>query len=158
MAYGFPHRGLLTSSQLIYTAEDLTASATDFAEWAPVARVTVVEFGFVVSTTIAADTTAPVVSLDHRTVFGAGTRTEKATITLADGTAAGSVVMSTRPKIGATVGLTPFVVEPGESIVFEHKTQAADLSSAAGAGHYYIRWEETPDAPGNRTVWTEVAS
>lgn len=161
MSYAFAHRGLLTSSMLNLTDEDLSASAADFAEWEPGARIRVVEFGFIVTTTVAGDTTAPVVSLDHRTVPGGGTRTEKATITIPDATAAGSVVQSTRPVLGqtsATWGMQPFIVEPGECIVFEHKTQAGDSGAAAGQGHYFIRWEEAPDSSGNRTVWTEVTS
>lgn len=161
MAYSFAHRGLLTSSMLLLDPEVLTDTAADHVEWAPGMRITVTEFGFIVSTTIAGDTTAPVVSLDHRTVVGGGTRTEKGVLTLADATAAGSVVQSTRPNTGqtsATFGMQPFVVEPGESIVFEHKTAAADSGTNAGQGFYFIVYEEAPDAIGNRTVWTEVAS
>lgn len=118
------------------TAEDLSAVAADYSVlFVTMWPITITHVGFLVTTTIAADTTAPVISLDRRPTFGSDSgRVELTTMTLADTTAANKMVIK---EVGADLNV-------GEQLVFEHKTQAVDGSSAAGAGHYFILYETKP--------------
>lgn len=116
------------------TAEDLSGPAADYRTWIPGFPITIYKLGFVVTTTIAADTTAPVVSFDRRITAGSDTgRVEIGTITVADTVAAGKTVVEDLA--------TPVILGLGEELVFEHKTQAADGSAAAGAGHYFVVYQ-----------------
>lgn len=118
--------------------EDTDASAADHFTWKPEKPLLVRDFGFVVTETIANDATAAVVSLDHTPSGGA--RTEKATITLTDGAAVGTEFITYEGT-----ALSPFVVEEGDTLHFEHKTQGTDGSSSAGKGYYVLYYEWIPD-------------
>lgn len=106
---------------------DLTSAADvgtfDFTE-----NIKIVELGIIVSTTVAADTTAPVVALKEGS-------TELATLTVADGSAAGDVVKTT------TIA-SDSAISSGDTLTFNVKTAAADAGTAAGAGNIYIKYQE----------------
>lgn len=129
---GAPRHVLSTGMQSA-TAEVISATAADYQVFSFGWPIKITHVGFIVTTTVAADSTAPVVSFDRRITAGSDTgRVELTTLTIPDTTAAGKCVVK---------GSLELEVDVGEELVFEHKTQAVDGSSAAGAGHYFIVYE-----------------
>lgn len=149
MAYGTGHLQVLNSSWIVTTAEDLSAAAADHASVFFGTKVRIAGFGFETTEAVGDATTAAVVSLDHIATDGS-TRTEKATLTL-DNFAIGGVRRVTHSAF------TPFVVNPGERIVFEHKT-AASGGTTTGAGHYFVEYYAEPEVPGNQSNVVELAA
>lgn len=119
--------------------EATEASAADHFTYTVKKPMIVRDVGFVVTDTIDNDQTAAVVSLDH-TPSG-GSRAEKVTITLPDTTAVGVELLGS----DAATPITPFVVDVGDTLHFEHKTAGTDTSSADGAGYYRLYYEYIPD-------------
>jgi hypothetical protein len=114
--------------QLIYpVGEAVDGTAADMVSLTIPYKMTIYKFETYVTTTVVGTSTAPVLSLDYTPSGGA--RAEKATITIPTSTAAGATV--------ASANLTPFSVNGGDAIHFEHKTQAA--GSPAGVA-YYVIW------------------
>jgi len=136
-----------TSDQWLYLegdAVDLTGTAADVKVFvAPVAGH-IIAWGYQVTTTIAADTTAPVISLDVSDYDDSSNRSQLDAVTLADGTAAANAPTirllsgsASSPTAGTTGG-QGIAVTAGQHIVLEHKTKAVDGSSAAGAARVFV--------------------
>ena len=108
------------------TAEDLTAAGAVYGEFKPARRVKIKRLMFLVTTTVAADTTAPVVEFNKRILPKDATgEVLLGQLTIPDGTAAGTIIYK---------DIDPVEVGLADSIALEHVTQAADSGVAAGAG------------------------
>lgn len=117
--------------------EDTDASAADHFTWKPEKPLLVRDFGFVITEAVVNTSVAAVVSLDH-TPSG-GSRTEKATLSIAN-----AAVVGTEFITYEGTALSPFVVEEGDTLHFEHKT-AGTGGSTAGKGYYVLYYEWIPD-------------
>jgi len=96
---------------------------------------------FLVTTAIAASTTAPVLTFRKRPTPGSSSsQSTIGTLTLPDLTAAGKVVYK---------DVSPVNLEPGDTICLDHTTQAVDGSAAAGAGYYMFELEDDPEYKSN---------
>lgn len=125
------------------TADAIDGSPAVFAEMTFDRRVKVKRLMFLVTVTVAADTTAPVVEFNHRiTPKSATGEVLLGQLTIPDGTAAGTVIYK---------DIDPVTIGPGESITYEHVTQAADSGTAAGDGFYKIMVDPDPEYVGNDT-------
>lgn len=123
------------------TADAIDGSPAVFAEMTFDRRVKVSRLMFLVTVAVAADQTAPVVEFNHRpTPKSASGEILLGQLTIPDGTAAGTVIYK---------DIDPVVIKPGESITFEHVTQAVDSSAVAGDGFYKIMVEPAPEYAGN---------
>lgn len=116
---------------------DLTATAADKFTWKLRHPIQIHSVEFVVSTAVSATTTAPVVSFDH-TPSG-GTRTEKGTATIANGSAVGTNV-----RLESATKAITFVAQKDDTIIFKHKTQGAG-GTPAGKGFFIIFYELISD-------------
>lgn len=105
---------------------------------------------FNVAVAVAADTTAPVVEFNRRPTQGSATGEVLIDqITIPDGTAAGTIMY---------VDLSsPVAIAAGETVAFEHVTQAADAGTAAGDGYYGFLCIDDPEVPGNQSNLTASA-
>lgn len=150
MAYVYD-QDYFNSEWAVVTAEDLSASAADHYAFQPMRPIVVTGFGFVTTEAVGDATTEAVIALDHRVTAGSDTgRVEKATITFAGGAvggAIGDVVMCKNSTTGI-VPFDPFLVTPGQQVVFEHKT-AASGGTTTGAGHYFIEYHLAHNTPMN---------
>lgn len=134
---------LIRASNAFDTAEVLSASAAVYGEYYVTKPCSVSELRFIVSTAIAASTTAPVIKIKQRPTPGSDTgAVDIASITIPDGTAAGKVMVKR---------VAPFQLNVGDSLCFQHVTQAADASAAAGAGFYDVVLEIDEEADGNQS-------
>lgn len=133
------------------TAEDLTASPAVYDEWvAGLGGYTIHRLGFVVTTTVACDTAAPVVEFNRRVTAGSASgEVQIDTLTIPDGTAAGSVVYAELSS--------PVTINPGEGLAAEHITQGTDSGTAAGAGYYVFLGHYDPVNPAANSDMIESA-
>ena len=106
---------------------DLT-SAADVATFDFTEDITITELGIMLSTTVAADTTAPVIAIKEST-------TELASLTVPTASAAKDVVKTT------TIS-SANAISSGDTLTFNVKTAAVDATAAAGAGYVYIKYTE----------------
>lgn len=134
---------LIRASNAFDTAENIAASAAVYGEYYVTKPCSVSELRFIVTTAIAADTTAPVIKIKRRPTPGSDTgATDIASITIPNGTAAGKVMVKR---------VAPFQLNTGDSLCFQHVTQAVDGTSAAGAGFYDVVIETDEEADGNQS-------
>ncbi len=120
--------------------EQIETAANDVFTWIVERPMLIRDISVVVQeAAVVASSTAPVFSLDHTPVGGA--RTEKATLSVANGTALGTEVIATE---SSGVTWAPFFVEEGDILYFEHKTAGAGGSSA-GAVYFRLYYESIPD-------------
>jgi len=125
------------------TAENLAASAAVYDGMLCTRACRISRLMFIVTTLVAADTTAPKVEFNRRPTPGSATGEAKiGDLTIPDETAVGEVVYK---------DIEPVEFAPGEELSFEHVTQAADASSAAGAGYYAFEVEDSPEEAANQT-------
>ena len=118
-------------------AETLSAAAAVHGGYLVGKRCQIKAIMFIVTTTVAADTTAPVVELNRRPTPGSATgEVQIGQLTIPDGTAAGKVLYKE---------VDPVTLEVGDELSLEHVTQAADGSSAAGAGYYAFELIDAPE-------------
>lgn len=130
-------------------ANDLSGAAAPYAEMSFDRRVKVKRLMFLVTTAVAADTTAPVVEFNHRITPKDGTgEVALGTLTIPNGTAAGTVIYK---------DIDPVSIGPGESISYEHTVQAVDGGGAAGAGYYKVMVDPDPEYAGNDSDMTASA-
>ena len=122
-------------------AETLTAAVAVHGEMICVRNCRVKRIMFYVETTIAANTAAPVVTFRKRPTPGSSSgQSTIGTLTIPDLTAAGKVLYK---------DVTPVLLEVGDSICFDHTTQATDGTSAAGGGYYAFEADDDPEDPRN---------
>lgn len=84
-----------------------------------------------VTTLVAADMAAPVVSVDYTPV--GGSRTEWGTITFAEADAVGDTRALHEQQTNGTTESDSIELKAGAILYIEHKTQATDSGTAAGA-------------------------
>lgn len=124
---GYADSKYYTSKILIYPISADLTSAGDVGTFDFTEAIKIVEVGIIVSTTVAGDSTAPVIAIKEGS-------TELATVIIPDNTSAGDVVKST--------GLSITNIASGDTLTFNVKTAAADSGTAAGAGYIYIKYYE----------------
>lgn len=118
--------------------EETDAAAADHFTWKPEKPMIVRDLGFIITEAVVNTSTAAVVSLDYTPSGGA--RAEKATISIADGTAVGVEFVSYEQG----TPLTPFFTKEGDTLHFEHKTQGAG-GTTTGKGYYVLYYEWVSD-------------
>jgi hypothetical protein len=125
--YGTFEVGLLSAplADVAYTPTAYNAAAADLFVFTARRPMTVVGFGYEVTTTVNVDAVAQILSLDHRVTHNSNVgRVELATITLVDGWTDGSI------KLNRFNGID---IDPGEQLVIECKTQGTSGGAATGA-------------------------
>ena len=134
---------LIPASNAFDTAENLAAAAAVYGEFYVTKPCSVTELRFIVTLAIAASTTAPVVKVKRRPTPGSDSgAVDIATITIPTGTAAGKVMVKR---------VAPVQLNVGDSLCFQHVTQAVDASAAAGTGFYDAVLEIDEEADGNQS-------
>lgn len=134
---------LVRASNAFDTAENLAAAAAVYGEYYVTKPCSFAELRFIVSTLVAADTTAPVVEANRRPTPGSATgEVQLASITIPEATAAGKVMVKR---------VEPVQLNVGDSLAFEHVTQAADSGTAAGAGFYDAVLHVDEESDGNQS-------
>lgn len=134
---------LIRASNAHDTAENAAAAAAVYGEYYVTKPCAISEFKFILSAACLAGTTAPVVEVNRRPTPGSATGEVLIDqITIPTGTAAGKV-MSTR--------FAPVQLNVGDSLSFEHVTQAADPGTAACAGFYDVVLESDHEVDGNQS-------
>lgn len=141
---GYPQKQglglLIRASNAFDTAENLAATAAVYGEYYVTKPCSVAELRFIVTTAIVAGTTAPVIEVNRRPTPGSSSGEVLLTqFTIPNGTAAGKVLVER---------FAPVQLNVGDSLAFEHVTQAADSGTAAGAGFYdaVLHLDEESDA------------
>ena len=120
----------------IPTLADLDATAYDVHTWTLNHPMVVHRVEFQLKTAVVASSTAPVVSLDYTDTVNSTSRAEKATISIANSTAAGA-----NKDVSS---FTPFFAADTDILHFELKTQGAG-GSTAGDGYFVLYYESIPD-------------
>jgi hypothetical protein len=134
---------LVRASNAFDTAENLAATAAVHGEYYVTKPCSVNELRFLVTTAILAGTTAPVIKIKRRITPGSDTgAVDIVSMTIPSGTAAGKVVCK------ACVGTQLYV---GDSLTFQHVTQAVDGGTATGQGFYDVILEIDEEADGVNT-------
>lgn len=112
---------------------DLAGVAADITVYYVPAEMQVVGWYVQVELTIVATVTDPAVSIDYADFDGAANRVEIANLTIPNTTVAGTEYYM--PFTG------PTVLAVGQTLILEHKTQAAGVAPA-GVAHVqaYVRW------------------
>lgn len=124
---------------IIPVLEQIETSAADVFTWKVEKNMLVRDVSVVVQeAAVVASSTAPVFSLDA--IISGAARAEKATLSVANGTALGVEVIASE---SSGVTWSPFVVEEGDTLFFEHKTAGAGGSSA-GAVYFILYYEIIP--------------
>jgi hypothetical protein len=134
---------LIRASNAFDTAENAAAAAAVYGEYYVTKPCSISEFKFIVTTVCLAGTTAPVVEVNRRPTPGSATgEVLLAQITIPTGTAAGKV-MSKR--------FAPVQLNVGDSLSFEHVTQAADPGTPTCSGFYDVVLEQDFESDGNQS-------
>ena len=115
-----PHESFLGLEQ---TPTDLHAAAGNVTVWRMPVAVAVQGFSLVVTTTVACDTLAPVLSLAHEAEDGTG-EVEICAITIPDDTLAGTVIQRLLQA--------PVTVAYGRKLVLVRKVEGTDAGAEAG--------------------------
>jgi len=150
--YGTFEVGLLSAplADVAYTPTAYNAAAADLFVFTARRPMTVVGIGYEVTTTVNVDAVAQILSLDHRVTHNSNVgRVELATITLVDAWADGTIILNEFNGI---------VIDPGEQLVIECKTQGTSGGAAAGAGIPFFCWfpsSEIRDLMTNLEIVTE---
>ena len=125
-------------SMFIPGTESIETAANDVFTWIVDKNMMIRDISVIVGeAAVVATSTDPVFSLDITPV--GGSRTEKATLSVADGTALGTEVTASE---SSGVAWAPFMVEEGDILYFEHKTAGAGGSSAGTVNFllYFDHW------------------
>ena len=144
---GYPQKmglgHLVRASNAHDTAENLAAAVAVYGGYYVTKPCAISEFKFIVTTAIVAGTTAPVIEVNRRPTPGSASgEVQIDTITIPNGTAAGKVM---------SVRFAPVQLNTGDSLAFEHVTQAADSGTAAGAGFYDVVLEADYESDDNQS-------
>jgi len=134
---------LIRASNAFDTAENIAATAAVYGEYYVTKPCSVFEFRFIVTLAIAASTAAPVVKIKRRPTPGSDSgAVDIATITIPTGTAAGKVMVKR---------VAPVQLNVGDTLCFQHVTQATDAGTAAGTGFYDVALEIDEESDGNQS-------
>ena len=116
-----PHESFLGLEQ---APTDLHAAVGDVTVWRMPCAVAVQGFSLVVTTVVACDNVAPVLSLAHEAEAGTG-EVEICAITIPDNTLAGQVIQRLLPA--------PVTVAYGRRLVLVRKVEGVDAGAESGA-------------------------
>lgn len=134
---------LVRASNAFDTGENLAAAAGVYGEYYVTKPCSISEIRFIVTTLVSATTTAPVVEVNRRPTPGSASgEVLLDQITIPDTTAAGKVMVAR---------FAPVQLNVGDSIAFEHVTQAAGSGTAAGVGFYDVVLHVDDESDGNQT-------
>lgn len=128
------------SSVILPPKTVVEASPADVFTWIVEKPMLVRDVSIIISEVVALDTTEAVVSLDYTPSGGA--RAEKATLTTTTATALGAELIASEVS-GVT--WTPFFVEEGDTLHFEHKTQGVDNGTATGDYRFKLYFDWIPN-------------
>jgi len=130
-------------------ADVLTAAAVHSSSYVVLEQCKISRFLALVTTEIANDSAAAVVTMKQRILYGSSSgEVDLTTITFPDGTAAGKVLYSDFEAVQ---------LNPGDEVVFEVTTAGTDGSSAAGGAIYGALCFHDPETPANQTDMVESA-
>lgn len=128
-------------------ADALTATGVHTYSFAVMSQIKVTRILALITTLVAADTTAPVITFKRRPTYSSAT---------------GEVAIGTlSPQEGDAVGkvrykdVDPVVCYPGDEIIFQVTTAAADSGAAAGGAVYGVEYEEVDEYVGNQSDMVE---
>lgn len=134
---------LIRASNAFDTGENLAAAAAVYGEYYVTKPCSVKSLRFIVTTEIDATTTAPVIEINRRPTPGSSSgEVLICQMTIPDNTAAGKVVVER---------FAPVQLNVGDSLAFEHVTQAAGSGTAAGIGFYDVELEADYEVDGNQS-------
>lgn len=140
---------LIRASNAFDTAENLAAAAAVYGEYYVTKSCSVAELRFHVTTTVSATTTVPVIEINRRPTPGSSSgEVFIDNITLPNNTTAGTVMVAR---------FAPVQLNVGDSLAFEHVTQAAGSGTAAGAGFYDVVLHIDDESDGNQSDLTVSA-
>lgn len=126
------------------TGANLAATAADWAEIHCHHPIQVRRITFGVTTQVTAGTTAPTVTVYRRPTAGSSSgQVLLGTLTIANGTVAGSIVYKELESVR---------VKAGEGLAFRVNVQAVDGGTAAGVGFAGAIVEQDPEYPGNQSL------
>lgn len=135
---------LMWRTNAFLTGANLAATAADWAEIHCHHPVQVRRISFGVTTAVTAGTTAPTVTVYRRPTAGSNSgQVLLGTLTIPNGTAAGSVVYKELESVR---------VKAGEGLAFRVNVQATDGGTAAGIGFAGALIELDPEAPANQSL------
>jgi len=135
---------LMWRSNAFLTGANLAATAADWAEIHCHHPVQVRRITFGVTTAVTAGTTAPTVTVYRRPTAGSNSgQVLLGTLTIPNGTAAGSVVYKELESVR---------IKAGEGLAFRVNVQAVDGGTAAGIGFPGALVEMDPEVPGNQSL------
>lgn len=125
----------------VLAEEDMSAAVAVHGEYIVTRNCKIKRIGAYVTLAVAASTTAPVLTFRKRLSYGtSGSQVTLGTLTIPNGAALGKVYYK---------DISPVSLAPGQSICFDHTTQAVDASSAAGKVIYFVELELDPEVVGN---------
>lgn len=128
---------IVPAGTAVLAADTISAAAAVHGEYLIGKRVKIKRLMFIVTTAVAADTTAPVVEFNRRPTPGSSSgEVQLGQLTIPDGTAAGKILYK---------DIDPVSLEAGDALALEHVTQAVDGSAAAGAGYYMFEADLDPE-------------
>ena len=134
---------LLRASNAHDTAENVAAAAAVYGGYYVCYPIIIKRLYFFVTTALVASSTAALVEFNQRPTPGSGSgEVLLGQLTLAHGTAAGTVVYK---------DISPVRLNPGDELSYEHVTTAVSTGTAAGAGFYGILYELAPEYVANTT-------
>lgn len=144
---GYPQKQglgyLIRASNAFDTAENLAAAVAVHGEYYVTKPCSISELRFIVTTAIDATSTAPKIEVNRRPTPGSSSNEVLlCQFTIPDATAAGTVCVER---------FAPVQLNVGDSLSFEHVTQAADSGTAAGAGFYDAVLEVDEESDGNQS-------
>lgn len=117
------------------------AAAADVFTWIVEHPMRITDVSVViVNAVVASDMTAGVASLDA--VIAGAARAEKATLSMPEATAKGTEISAAE---SSGVAWQAFEVDEGDTLFFEHKTQAVDSGTATGEYWFILYYELIPD-------------
>jgi hypothetical protein len=132
---------LVRASNAFDTAEVLSAAAAVYGEYYVTKPCSIGSLRFIVTTTVVGTTTAPVIEVNRRPTPGSASgEVLISQFTIPTSTAAGTVCVER---------FAPVQLNVGDSLAFEHVTQA--VGSAAGAGFFDVELEIDEEADGNQS-------
>jgi hypothetical protein len=137
----FIDKALVPSTTNFMTACNLAASTGDYGLWYVGEQVVLTRLQLIVSTTLVADVTAPVLTFYARPTFGTTTgQVSLGTLTIPDLTAAGKILYKNIESVKVPQGYT---------IAVNRSTQASSSGTAAGAGFVMVKGFVAVEDPRN---------
>lgn len=140
---------MVPSSNAFLTAVNLAAATGDYGLLYVGEQVVITRLMLIVTTTLVADTTAPILTFYARPTIGSTTgQVTLGTLTIPDLTAAGKIVYK---------NIESAKIPQGYTIAVNRSTQAASSGTAAGAGFIMMKGFVAVEDPRNVTLMVASA-